>query len=151
MSIAEKIVCFSDESMLLAWAESNTRGRTVTFLLPEEGDEHPMKHFTVKSGKRAGQRFLLTLVQLDDDERPVERTPSQIAFLLCQDEAFWHWANERSFDTIDNEEAARAYILTACGIDSRAKLDKNVQARAVWEAMIYRPFTKHRESVGVGL
>lgn len=147
MSDIDKIVCYSDEAMLLGWAESNTRGRTVTFLLPETGDEHPFRHFTVKSGKRAGQRFLLTLVQLDDDERPVEKTPSQLAFLLCQDEQFWFWANERSFDTIDNEQAARAFILTACKIDSRSKLDTNMHARATWEATIYQPYRKYLNSL----
>lgn len=148
MSTAEKVVCFNDEAMLIGWAESNTRGRTVTFLLQEEGEEHPFRHFTVKSGKRAGQRFLMTLVQLDDDETPVEKTPAQLAYLISKDPQFWHWANERSFDEVTSEAAARAFILTACGIDSRAKLDTNSKARAAWEAVIWRPFNKYRESVG---
>lgn len=147
MSDTEKIVCYSAEVMLLGWGDTNTRGRTVTFRLAEEGEEHPFRHFTVKNGNRSGQRFLMTLVQLAEDEEPIVQTPAQLAYLLCKDEQFWHWADERSFDTIDNEEAARAYILTACDIDSRAKLDTNPKARAAWEVLIWRPFNEYRETV----
>jgi hypothetical protein len=147
----EKLVCFNDEAMLLAWGDSSTRGRTVTFLLSDDGDEHPFRHFTIKSGKRAGQRFRMVLVQVDDDERPVEKKPSQIAFLLCQDQQFWHFLNERSFTVIDSEAQAREYVLEGCGITSRSQLDTMPAARAAWEAVFYRPFCKYRDSLGVGL
>jgi hypothetical protein len=153
----EKIVAFKGETMLLAWAESNTRGRTVTFQLPEEGDEHPFRHMTVKSGKRAGQRFAMVLVQIDDDERPVEKTPSQMAFLLCRDEQFWHWASERSFAQVDDEESAKFYLLetlsAASGIEvnSRSQIDKNPTVRAAYEMQIERPFNEYRKTVGAVL
>lgn len=147
----EKIIAHQSEVMMLNWAESNTRGRTVTFLLPEDGDTHPLRDFTVKSGKKAGQRFMMVLVQIDDDEQPVEKKPSQLAFLLCQDEQFWHWINERSFVTIDSEESCRFHVLQTCGIDSRSKLDSKPSARSTWEAMFYKPFSKYRESVAGGL
>lgn len=145
----EKIVAFQGEVMLLSWGDTSTRGRTVTFQLPEgEGDvDHPFRHFSIKSGKTAGRRFMAVLVEIGDDEKPVEKRPSQLAFLLCRDKAFWHFADERSFDSIDNEEAARAYILTACSISSRSQLDSNPSARAAWEAVIWQPWLKYQSIV----
>ena len=60
-------IAFEGEIMLLQWAESSTRGRTATFLLDNEGESHPFRDFTIKSGKRAGQRFMCVLVQIGDD------------------------------------------------------------------------------------
>jgi hypothetical protein len=140
----DNITAFQGEVMLLQWAESNTRGRTVTFLLQEDGDSHPFRDFTVKSGKKAGQRFAMVLVQIDDNEEPVERTPSQLAYLLCRDEQFWGWAQKWSLDDICSEESARAFILNACKVDSRSKLDTNLTARSTWEAVIWGPFTRWR-------
>jgi hypothetical protein len=157
MSQTEKIVCFAEETMLLAWAESNTRGRTVTFQLPEEGDEHPFRHFTVKTGKRAGQRFYMTLVQIDDDERPVERKPSQDAFLMCRDEQFWHYLSERSFLTIETEDEARDAMLellsTGSGVKvtSRSMIDTNPSVRAAFQMYVEKPFNEYRTALGVGL
>lgn len=144
----EKVIAFQGETMLLSWSESNTRGRTVTFLLPEEGESHQFRDFTVKQGKRAGQRFAMVLVQIGEDEKPIEKTPSQLAFLLCQDSQFWHWVNEHSFAHIDSEETARAHILNTCGISSRAKLDTDPSARAAWQVMIYQPYQQYRASLG---
>ena len=147
----EKIIAFNGEAMLLNWSESNTRGRTVTFLLSDDGEAHPFRDFTVKSGKKAGQRFAMVLVEIDEDETVKERTPSQIAFLLCQDEQFWHWCNERSFVEIDSEATARAFILEACGITSRSQLDSRPSARATWEATFYQPYSKYRATITGGL
>lgn len=153
----EKIVAFQGEVMLLNWAESNTRGRTVTFQLPEEGEQHPFRHFTVKSGKKAGQRFMQVLVQIDDDETPVERKPSQTAFLMCQDDQFWGWCNERSFTEIDSEETAKAYMLELLSaavrgkVTSRSQIDTQPTVRAAFDMLVERPFQKYRETLGVGL
>jgi len=147
MDNAEKAVCYSGEVMLLAWAESNTRGRTVTFQMNEDGEAHPFKDMTVRKGGRAGQRFMMVLVELGDDEKPVEKTPSQLCFLLCQDQQFQYFLNERAlFGDIDCEEKARAFILEACKIDSRSKLDSNMTARATWEATIYQPWLQYKKA-----
>jgi hypothetical protein len=142
----ERLVDFQGEVMLLNWGDTSTRGRTVTLQLDDLGEAHPFKHTRQKSGKTPGQRYMMVLVAIGDDERPVEKTPSQLAFLLCRDPQFWHFCQERSFDTIDNEDAARAYILTACGITSRSLLDRDTRARAHWDALIYRPWCEYRKN-----
>lgn len=142
-----EVVCFQGEAMLAGWADSSTRGRTVTFRLDETDSEaHPFKDGRVASGKSAGQRYMMVLVQIGDDEQPVVQRPSQLAALACKDAQFWHFLNERSFVTIDSEEAARAHILEACGgISSRAKLDTSLEARAAWEQQIWNPWQAYRQ------
>jgi hypothetical protein len=78
--------------MLLNWSESK-HGRTVVFLLDEESDQHPMKKFTTKRGRRAGTRFALVLVEINDDETPVTQEkkggPLSIsAARMCENAAF---------------------------------------------------------------
>lgn len=142
----DQIVAFQGEVLLLNWGDTSTRGRTATLQLADEGEEHPFKHFAI--GKKAGRRFMAVFVEIGDDERPVEKTPSQVCFLLCRDEMFQHFLAERSFVPIDDEQSARAHILEACGIKSRSSIDKDIRARAHWDALIYQPWLKHRASLG---
>lgn len=61
---------FQGEVMLLGWADTSSRGKTVTFALhPDEcPGEHPFRDFG--TGK-TGQRFALVAVPItDDDEQP---------------------------------------------------------------------------------
>lgn len=143
--MTEKTTFWHGEVQLLGWSETNTRGRTVTLQLNEDDEVHPFKYSNTPKGKTSGKRFAVVFVEIGDDELPVEKTPSQLAFLYCKDREFWDWANDHSFDTIDNEDAARAHILNACGITSRGQLDTNQKAYATWEAMIYAPFNVWRK------
>lgn len=72
----KQVIAYQGEMFLLGWSESHNNGRKVTFQLPEDTDEHPFKRFTVKNGKRAGQRFAVVLVQIGDDEEPVIQQPA---------------------------------------------------------------------------
>jgi hypothetical protein len=148
MTETDQIIAWKGEAQLLSWGDTSTRGRTITLqLAPDDtGDAHPFATARTKSGKTTGQRYMLVMVEIGDDERPVERTPSQIAFLLCKDEAFWHFLNERAFDNIDSEEKARAYILEGCGIKSRSELDRNRQAFDYWTTQFYIPWQQHIEA-----
>lgn len=143
----EKTVAFQGDVMLMGWGDSNTRGRTVTFQLSDDGDSHPFREATVKSGKKAGQRYVMVLVEVDDNEEIKPRTPSQVAFLLCRDEQFWHWINEHSFANASSEEEARAFVCETCKVSSRSKLDTEPHAAALWDAMIFAPFNKYRTAV----
>lgn len=147
----EKLIFYSGEVMLTNWSDNSHRGRTVTFRIGEDEDSHPFREHKTSTRKTAGQRYQMVLVELGDDEKPVEKTPSQLAFLLCKNEQFWHFINERSFVVVDSEEGARSYILEACGVDSRSKLDTNPTARRHWEVMIWEPFQRHRRTVDSNL
>jgi hypothetical protein len=84
------------------------------------------------------------MVEIGEDERPVGKTESQMSFLLCRDEQFQHFLNERSFVVVDSEETAKHCILEGCGITSRGQLDKDPSARSAWLTQFYNPFTAYR-------
>ena len=139
-------IAFQGELMLLGWAESSTRGRTVTFLLDEETEAHPFKDFTIRAGKRAGQRFMAVLVQVDEGERPVEqrRTLSQQAAAYCKNPDFWGWATARSFERpVTDEASARAFILELLNIDSRSVIDKDETVALKFREWVVVPFEAH--------
>lgn len=138
-------IAFQGEVMLINWSESSTRGRTATFLLGEDGDAHPFKDFTIKAGKRAGQRFMCVMVQIDDSEQPVaqKRAASQRAAAMCKDERFWEWANGRTFEIVNSEESARAFILMNLNIESRREIDQKPDVLERFERNIVTPFESH--------
>lgn len=142
---------YRSEVMLLGWSDSSNRGRTVTFLLDEEGHEHPFKQYTVKSGKHAGQRFEITVRMLNDDEHvtPDNKQPllSNTAGMLCRDPQFWQWANERSFEDVHDEASARTYICNKCVVTSRAELDTDPIAARRFYLEVVTPFNEYRKTV----
>lgn len=148
-----KVISFKGQMMLLSWSESSTRGRTVTFLLSEEEEEHPFKKYTIKSGKHAGQRFEAAMIQIGDDETPVEpeQRPSATAAILCKDPQFWRWADERTFDKIDSEEAARNFVCAMLSIKSRSEIDKEASLRREFDRQIVGPFNEYRRSANAAL
>jgi hypothetical protein len=135
----ETQIVFHGEIMLLGWADSSTRGRTVTFLLAEDSDSHPFKDFTIKSGKRSGQRFMCALAEIGDDEQPVkqEQRNSQLAYLWCNDPDFLFWAKA------SDAGEARERMLKACGVNSRGQLDTG-DAAVAFEQKIKTPYIKWR-------
>ena len=147
MTPTDPIIAFQSEVQLIGWAETNARGRTITLQLNEDGEGHPFAAARTKQGKTAGQRYAIVMVQIGDDEKPVAKTPAQMAFLLCKDEAFQHFINERSFVNVNDEDTARACVLEACGIKSRSQLDKDPGARSAWLTQFYNPWTAYQASI----
>lgn len=144
--MSEKIF-FQGEVMLLDWSETGKGGRKIVLQLDNEAPQHPFTGSRTKQGKTLGQRYMAVFVPIGDDEQPVEKTPSQMAFLLCQDPNFWEFLDERSFAKIDSEDAARAHICEGCGIKSRGELDTNAGARSAWLVQFYNPFLAHRKEL----
>lgn len=145
MTADDPLIAYEGEVSLAGWGDTSTRGRTITLQLHDNGDAHPFSASRTRSGKKPGQRYQIVLVEIGDDERPVEKTPSQMAWLLCRDERFQHFLNERSFVTVDDEDSARAFVLEGCGgIKSRSELDTNPGARAAWMTLFFNPFQTYQ-------
>jgi hypothetical protein len=123
-------IAWQGEAMLLQWAESSTRGRTITLLLPEEDETHPFRDYSFKSGKRSGQRFMCVFVALGDDEQPEPEPLSKEAVMLCKNPAFWEWASSSVWTTIDSEESAKDFLCQQLSITSRSELNTDEQAAA---------------------
>ena len=136
--MTEEIVAFKGELMLLNWNESK-QGRTAVFLMDEESPEHPMKRFTTKKGKRAGQRFMCVLVELNDDDTPVIQEKkggplSKSAAQMCENPMFQAFAKDR-YDLVWpagipqlHANGAAIVVRAVCNVASRSELDHNPEA-----------------------
>lgn len=63
----------SGECQLLAWAKSTSKdGPKVKLMLPDDEDITPFQVATVKKGQQTGQRYRYVLIELDDDELPLD-------------------------------------------------------------------------------
>jgi hypothetical protein len=132
---------FQGEVQFRRWSDSSTQGVQVTFALPESEALEPLK------GKE-GKRFMAVLVEIGDDEQPVQppvkRGPLCIeACEYCKDRDFQMWARERA-DLVGepNEHLAKDVILGFCGVESRKDLDKSPVAAEKFRALIRGPFMR---------
>jgi hypothetical protein len=145
--MSDEIIAFKGEVMLLSWAESHKGGRTGVFLFDDENEQHPLKQFTTKRGKRAGSRFMCVLVELNDDETPVNQKGGPLAISaarMCENEQFRrfliarymeNWPGRSSHAIFNSEHAgdsdserAATAIRSICHVVSRSELDHNPEA-----------------------
>lgn len=140
---------FQGEMMLMGWKESSSQGRTVTFLLSEEDETHPFRDLAVKTGKRAGQRFMAVLVPIGDDElpMPVENELVSEAGALCRAKSFWEWADAQAFGGVKSEEDAKQFLYDQLSITSRKQLATNHVAATRFRVLAaqYREWRTMRE------
>ena len=134
------------EAMVLRWSESSTGGRTVTFLLPGDGDAHPFRG--VKTGPAHGQRVALSVALIADDETqnivPAREVRAQEA-KRGLDKKRWEdlaysvqagiRCNEPGFQqclrAADADGAARI-VRAICGVESRKDIVKDTPAGKAW-------------------
>lgn len=160
------------EVRLLRWGESSQAGRTVTFLLPEEG-EHPFRG--LKTGKD-GELFAIALARIEDPKAkadhiyggndgytdnsgPKDKTAPKSAgerarvraVMLCDDPAFQDWAFTRWDTRWDSpprgaKPLAEEFIRNYCSILSRRDIaaDPAALEKFLSLEMEYR----HRDTVG---
>lgn len=148
-------VAFQGEVMLAGWSQTHNGGAKVTFWLQDDTDLEAFKAMTVAKGKTAGQRLALVAVEIGDDEKPVsphahavsphaERPKggelAKLAGCLCDDPDFLFWAD------VGNSEAAAQWIRNLCGVSSRAMLDHDLRAAAIFHQEIRKPFREWAES-----
>lgn len=96
---------------------------------------HPQDSMKHVADAPMGQRYMLAMVALDDNEEPKQRkswnelTPSVQAALKCGDPEF------QAFLNVDTEEAAAVKVRERCGVQSRRDLTLNQLAAAAWETL----------------
>lgn len=83
-----------------------------------------------------GSRFYCSIVQISDDETPVEpirkargRKAVDMACMLCRDDRFQAWLYKKNYCLVCSEDAARDGLMVACGISHRSELANNDRAR----------------------
>lgn len=152
---------YSGEVQLAGWRESHTSGATITLWLADPADLDVFRALTARKGNVAGQRFMAVLVEIGDDERPVQPPAaapaplesekpkggplSRLAGQWCLDPMFCEWLSIRYIDRYDPSggspsTAAAEVIRDVCGISSRALLDHNPKAAALFNTRFRQPF-----------
>ena len=82
-----------------------------------------------------GSRYMVVMVRLGDDEKPMERkrTPAEpavaMAGMLCRSPQFWAFVTEYTEDVVTSEGECAEWLKCHFEIDSRADLKHNDKAR----------------------
>lgn len=136
---------YHSEVRFVRSAHSSKTGTTITLALPDSDELSKVAGFD-------GKRYMLALVEIGDDEQPVQKPAkaeklkggalSILAARWCEDPVFRAWY--RSTSAID----AAGRIRAACGISTRAELDHNPQAADLFQCLIRGPYMKHLLTIG---
>lgn len=152
---------FQDEVMLAGWSESHNGGAKVTFWLSDPSALESFRAMTVAKGKTAGQRLACVLVEIGDDENPVESAIKEssttekpkggvlarLAGQWCNTQAFWDFLLREHEYTVGNEPDAAKTLYELCGIASRAELDHNPSAADKFHKLIRVPFMEYQRAL----
>ncbi|HTD29168.1 MAG TPA: hypothetical protein VK660_07225 [Xanthomonadaceae bacterium] len=99
-----------------------------------------------------GARFACVLVEINDDEEPVDYVaqerdkwralgPAKQAGIRCHDPVFWAWIEDEGFKGVHhrcaNEDEAAGFVRSMCQVISRADLSKPgfSEQRRAWYAI----------------
>lgn len=141
---------FSGEVQFAGYADSSRSGPRITLRLSERED---LQAFVGKEGKR----YMLALVEIGEDERPVQPEPekpkggalAKLAGMWCESPDFQEWITTTGFpDAVwpsgnSAAECAANGIRAICRIESRAELDNDPAAEERFQRLIRGPYMKH--------
>jgi hypothetical protein len=156
-------IVFQGEMQLAGWQETHSGGAKVTFWLPSSDDLDPFRTLTSRKGKIAGHRLAVVMVEIGDDELPVDQQPdavaqaakggqlAKLAGVLCNDPRFIGFLYSERADLVDavpimefsdESEMAAEVVRRACGVKSRAELDHNETAAKIFHSTFRVPFVE---------
>ena len=154
---------YHSEVRFVRSAHSSKTGTTITLALPDSDELSKVAGFD-------GKRYMLALVEIGDDEQPVQQpsppevgytppTPdvpakpkggalAKLAGRWCQDPMFWAWLETDPLNAARSTTGAAACVYALCEIGSRADLDHNQEAAEKFHRLIRGPFIKYMASRG---
>jgi hypothetical protein len=145
---------FNGELMLMSGGQPLGQGFWVSFWLDDEAEHHPFAGYRGRKGDRPGDMFSAAFVELDDDDSAIDQDKrgkvedaharagqklSQYCYLLCNNEMFVHYLEERALDN----RVAR-WVRWRCNIESRSELDHNPEAAKIFHEQIREPYADWR-------
>jgi hypothetical protein len=141
---AEEIVYWADDAQLMGYGESDSAGAWLKFQIQPEDLE--------KFRGLKGTVFYAALVKRQESGAPETQKPkggplSQLAGQWCHNPKFfeWIWGIVAAGEPVEIS-MCRDFILEKCGIQSRAELDHNETAAAIFHEQIRLPFSKWLEN-----
>lgn len=146
LAVDEKL-CRKIDALFLGWTMSNSAGGRIKFELSSEAD------FAFFRSLPAGQEWSATLVELDDEEQPVDQSArekvetvkggpkSQRAGALCADADFQRFVGRQHLNKQRaNPDECADFIRHKCRIASRAELDHDPAAWERFTRWVSKPF-----------
>lgn len=157
------------EMMLMGGGEPLAQGQWVKFWIHDDSQEHnPFAGYSGRNRDELGDKFMVAFVELDEDDMPVnqvkqarvekavngkkQRTLSQYAWSLCNNENFLNYLHEKQFvkgkqmpvEWWGDPEAqpAAIFIRWKCEIQSRGELDSNPMAAKIFHEKIREPYSR---------
>lgn len=140
---------FQGEVQLAGWSETHTGGCKVTFWLSDTSDLDVFRTLTVRKGNTSGHRLACVLVEIGDDEQPVDPAEmkggplAKLAGMWCRDRYFIEWLKSAGVDYPDE------WIKDVCAIKRKRELDHNPGAAEAFHRLIREPFSAWLKSNGV--
>ena len=151
---------YNGEFMLKGWAD-NSAGWSVQFMVDLEKDLHPFMGFRRPDKEAQGSRFMMALVELDDDDTPIDQekrerlarahrrgkkaqTLSNVCAMMIKHPRFGDWLYETVDDHREWTEAERnAWVKQELIILSKRELDvdKNKDVITRFHNKIRIPFS----------
>ncbi len=143
---------YHSEVRFVRSAHSSKTGTTITLALPDSDELSKVAGFD-------GKRYMLALVEIGDDELPVQQPQvaaekpkggalAKLAGRWCQDPMFWAWLETDPLNAARSPAGAAACVYALCEIGSRADLDHNQEAAEKFHRLIRGPFIKYMASRG---
>lgn len=154
---------FSGEVRFKSYADSSSSGARVTFTLDDR--DHLAKFVGLE-----GKRYMLAIVEIGDDEKPVQQPTKEPIGALCQwavqrckEELFFQFIRPKydvfmggdgegwgDIDPVDmsKQEFCRHAVLVFSECDSRKELDTNQNAGERFKELIMRPYQRYHLAAG---
>ena len=167
-AVLQPFAAFAGEVMLAGADWSHQNGHSGKFLFGGETDldSNPMAEFTLRRGKKAGTRFHMILIEIQDDETPVNVTKRdkveaatqtkptgktakrRSAAMLCKSPEFHKWLIELGYVKESHSEEfatsiAKEYILRCVGISSRKELDNDSALWEKYQITVLKPYNEY--------
>lgn len=128
---------------------SSKTGTTITLALPDSDELSKVQGMD-------GKRYMLALVEIGDDELPVQKPKGGYASkwiaLRCAESAFRQFiieTNPFGWRISTDEHMAADQVRQWCQVESRADIDHNLVAKAIFDEQIRIPYMKWCVTRGV--
>lgn len=141
--MSDLVPFFSGEIQFRRYSDTSTQGQQVVFAV---ADREALSSFIGKEGKR----FAAVLVELGDDEMPVQPQPKKDtrgplcreACDYCEMPEFQAWVAHKTGNTVANVGCAKKFIIDVCQVESRKDLDMEPYAGSLFRNDIRIPFMR---------
>jgi hypothetical protein len=148
--------CFAGEFQLAGWSESHTGGCKVTFWLQSPDDLAAFRALTVRKGNIAGHRFMAALVEIGDNEKPIETAKPKetlgqycsMAVSWCARPDFWEFLSTLHSQKVVSALHASEVLKELTGVISRKEYDSDESSKESFKRKIKEPY--HRWTLARG-